>query len=259
MKTKPILFSTPMVEAIFNGRKTQTRRTQGLEEVNKNPDDWKFLYFDNGVAAFINNDNHSVNVKIKFPEDIILWVRETWRVNAWDDICEMLVQYKDGTKNWCQMYDPNENGDWICNYAENLLQKGIFQINDEEEKYELADGKTIPWKPSIFMPREACRLFLECTNVRIERLQDISENDAIAEGIEFNTQSIADTGDYISYPRNYLETTKSADGWPYFKEEEFVKSFQSLWQSINGKESWNDNPFVFVYDFKQVERPKNFI
>lgn len=88
------------------------------------------------------------------------------------------------------------------------------------------------WKPSIFMPKEACRLFLKVKNIRIERLQKINRGDAMAEGCPFPNLA---------------------------KGENPVLWFTNLWKSINGKESWEANPFVWVIEFEKVERPQGFI
>ena len=111
---------------------------------------------------------------------------------------------------------------------------------DDEEMFEFTD-KPVPWKPSIFMPKEACRLFLEVVDIRAERLQSISFEDAAAEGIKQG-----DNG----YYKNYL----SAD-WSEFGETS-VDSFMSLCNKIN--KNWNDNPYVWVITFKVVECPKGF-
>lgn len=105
-----------------------------------------------------------------------------------------------------------------------------------------------PWKPSIFMPRVASRILLEITDVRVERLQDISEADAIAEGVE----------KIFSYPpgREKVDTRlwfKYKKRPPHEWAETAIESYQSLWQSINGPESWNQNPFVWAITFKRVE------
>ena len=121
--------------------------------------------------------------------------------------------------NWGYIYKASENGeDW--------------ESNSEDWK----------WKPSIFMPKEACRLFLEVTDIRVERLQDISEEDAISEGIE----RLKPDGDlsYKSYAVDY-----DACVFP-------IVSYQTLWQKINGKESWDENPFVWVIEFKKLENFK---
>jgi hypothetical protein len=109
------------------------------------------------------------------------------------------------------------------------------------------------------MPKSACRIWLRVKSVRVERLQDISEDDACEEGIEIKTMPNGDGGDYNCYPRNYMISEKDAEGWPYFKEEEYIKSFQSLWQSINGHQSWALNPWVWVVEFERIEtKPEGF-
>jgi hypothetical protein len=95
----------------------------------------------------------------------------------------------------------------------------------------MTDGKEIPchWKPSIFMPRWASRITLEITNIRVERLQEITEEDAKAEGIE---------NPFFASDRY----------WPTFKDR-----FETLWDSINGKTyPWSSNPWVWVIEFKKV-------
>jgi hypothetical protein len=104
------------------------------------------------------------------------------------------------------------------------------------------------------MPREAARLFLRIKSVRVERLQEISEDEACEEGVEVKTMPNADAGDYNCYPRNYMISEKDADGWPYFKEEQYIESFRTLWQSINGPESWEANPWVWVVEFERITR-----
>lgn len=247
-KIKPILFSTAMVQAILDGRKKQTRRIiKPQPELRENSGfNYKGAAYGIGITPEETAKNFSSCVA-KYQIADIIWVREKWRVNAWDDCAEMLVEYANGDKNWCTMYDPTEKSDWICNYADDLLQKGIFIPNDETERIELVSGKKIPWKPSIFMPKEACRLFLECTNVRVERLQDITEADAIAEGV-IQHSDYGSTG-YVLY----------TDPEASFTDIDAIHSFESLWEVINGRESWESNPWVWVYDFKRVEKPKDFI
>jgi hypothetical protein len=92
------------------------------------------------------------------------------------------------------------------------------------------------------MPKAACRIFLEITDVRIERLQDISEEDAIKEGILIDDDGFC-CWDYQHKVFRFISPEQS---------------FESLWQSINGTESWEVNPFVFVIEFKQIEKPQNF-
>jgi len=97
-------------------------------------------------------------------------------------------------------------------------------------------------KPSIHMPRWASRITLEVTGVRVERLQDISEEDAAAEGVE----SLRNEREYW---KNYLESTADCDALICLSARE---SFRTLWESINGREAWDANPWVWVVDFKRV-------
>lgn len=204
-KHKPILFSTEMVKSILDFRKKLTRRTQGLEIINKNPDDW---FLDGliilGRFIFHNlNSKEEIQIKPKFEIGDILWVRESF---AKPPIYAFGVKY---------IYKAGFN-ESICG-----------------------------WKPSIHMPKEAARIFLEVTNIRVERLRDISEDDAIAEGIL--KVSIAP---FVHRFKNYL------------CENKFIgpkESFKTLWIKINGEDSWKANPWVWVYEFKVVEKPKDFI
>lgn len=99
---------------------------------------------------------------------------------------------------------------------------------------------TVKWKPSIFMPKEACRLFLKVTGIRTEYLADISEEDAKKEGVLFFE------GGY----KNYMDDTELRFTLPTAK-----MSFMSLWVKINGEESSYSNPLVLVYDFKVINKP----
>jgi len=199
-KERPILFSTPMVQAILDGRKTQTRRTRGLNVINQNPNDWQFEWM--GYACKLPwrfTQKSSVNKKslkdrtfnqeaIKCPygqaEDI-LWVRETWN------------------------YDPHKNVTYV--YKE--------QGENQSEK----------WKSPRFMPKEACRIKLEITGIRVERLHNISEEDACEEG----------TQNYYGVNAPY-STCKVR--------------FSDLWDSINEKRGygWDINPWVWVIEFEKL-------
>jgi hypothetical protein len=115
----------------------------------------------------------------------------------------------------------------------------IFYRADErdQERDELTR-----WRPSIHMPRWASRINLEVVSVRVERLQDISEEDAMSEGIEsWEERGVDDAQDYY---RDYV-----TGGHVYNAKD----SFRSLWQSINGPGSWEANPWVWVVEFKRIE------
>ena len=150
-KEHPILFSTPMVQAILDGRKTQTRR---VAKVASNA--ISVAHNGLGWAQYDTELNDKKRFNMGFltcpygKKGNRLWVRESFRE----------CQKKIGP------YGLEQNID--------------YEFSHYEYKADNPDGK---WKPSIFMPRSACRILLEITGVRIERLQDISEKDAIAEGI----------------------------------------------------------------------------
>lgn len=220
MKIKPILFSTPMVQAILNGTKTQTRRIIKKQPFNAKSDiicqlddfkegTWgaKFKYF--------GEERYEITNLFKPLAQIgdILWVRETWSLvpkSAYSK--ELLFPYTDSS---------------------NIIYKASFDR-----------AFSSPWKPSIHMPKIAARIFLKVTGVRIERLQDISEKDAIAEGIKV-----------IEVDEAYFDYEFNGENGSYATAR---GSFNSLWCKINGKDSWSSNPWVWVYEFERVDKPENF-
>jgi hypothetical protein len=111
----------------------------------------------------------------------------------------------------------------------------VWVYRADNPDYSLHDGSN--WKPSIFMPRAASRITLEVADVRIERLQDISRDDAIAEGVYFSEQF----GGYVT-----------DDAGRNFHYSDPRITFCSLWCNINGPESWDDNPFVWVISFSKI-------
>jgi hypothetical protein len=191
MKSKPILFSTPMVQAILEGRKTQTRRIvkpqpkQELEFFGWKLPEYIQVAFGKGVKT------ESLH---KFPFGQIgdvLWVRETFRPKG-------------------HSFPIGEHFEYKATAA--------------------ADGNPInePWKPSIFMPKDASRIWLRITDIKIQKLHDISRGDSMSEGCPF--------------PNVAKETNPYA--W-----------FAELWQTIHGFSSWNNNPWVWVIEFERIEKP----
>ena len=159
-REKPILFNTAMVRAILDGRKTQTRR---VIKVN-NPDEWEAVNncraheYGAQVPCYLFRLKASEEEGIHYPRyDIgdILWVRETWQ--KLDSSIALGVAHG----NYAYVYKASENGEAWARETE---------------------GWT--WRPSIHMPKEAARIFLRVTGVRVERLQDITTTDAMAEGFK---------------------------------------------------------------------------
>jgi hypothetical protein len=232
MNIKPILFSTPMVQSILEGRKTMTRRIIKPQPLN----------FD--VKKIIDWDDVIYSLP-KYKVGDILWLRETWGV----------ATRPHPIKGWVDGFEYKAD----CKYIDE--ENDLLPIYECEgfdfEKYQ--SGK---WKPSLFMPKEACRLFLKITNVKVERLQDISEKDAKAEGVE---SCIADRENFgvraagMRLYRDYDRKNNSLKDYPCNGFEFAKTSFETLWQSINGEQSWNDNPYVWVLEFEQCEKPLNFL
>lgn len=237
MKFIPKLFSTPMVQAIQENRKTKTRKTKGLENVTSN---WAFIEMDessdNSYArfydSFFNDENNNPTdesyktIKCPYgkPGDVI-WVRETFLWVMLDHAHDLLVGSMDRNQ---YAYKASIHNDWI-DYA--------------KEKYNYK------WKPNIHMPKAAARYFLKIKSITVERLQDITEADAIAEGV----------GIKIFPGGAFYETYSSDINFQGIYDEDTAKdSFRTLWQSINGEESWKANPFVWVIEFERIEKPENF-
>ena len=189
MKEAPILFDGEMVRAILDGRKTQTRRP-----VHKD------------IASAIVGAGENVLYRCPLGQaGDRLWVRETFVQGFEADEC--------GDISSC---DENGNAKPIQTWY-----RADGHINWEDDG-ELCNT---PWKPSIHMPRSASRITLEITDVRIERLQSISEADAKAEGIEPAECCLA-----------------------------HYHGFSKLWQNVYGSESWEANPWVWVIEFRRVEK-----
>jgi hypothetical protein len=216
MKEHPILFSAPMVLAILEGRKTQTRRVINLAQQFGNPQMTK-----PGVATFLNMDHANpydgaVDICCRHgqPGDR-LWVRETWK-------CEELESGLDGVR-----------------YAANNHFRPIENTREAADAWGDANRPGGRWRPSIFMPRWASRITLEIVNIRAERVQDISEQDALAEGARHITLSAI-----MSVPMP----------WDVRPPQGYRAGFKNLWDSINDPRGygWKINPWAWVIEFKKL-------
>lgn len=181
MKERPILFSGPMVRAILEGRKTQTRRVVKLNASGR--------AFRAGRNWHLGDPECVKACPYGQPGDR-LWVRETWRLHDDEESGVVTLKYR-------------------ADDAHRFLPGGVFI--DPGWAYG-------GWKPSIHMPRWACRIVLEITGVRVERLQHMDGEDARAEGVSFHAD------------------------------------FRELWDSLASPGArWNDNPCVWVVEFKRAE------
>ena len=223
MKERPILMSAPMVRAILEGHKTQTRRV-----VKPQPPE----------------DGGRLIVEPIFPTIIDRRGEEQPGAEIFG------VTTEDG--EWCLRCSYGAPGDrlWVreafgISYDGSAIPwTGADEQRDGEVIYratfdEKPDEGRLPWKPSIHMPRWASRITLEITGVRVERLQDISSSDAIAEGIE-KVDELNGTPLWRQYGKEPWNTVSP------------VESYRTLWEQINGAGSWEENPWAWVIEFKRV-------
>jgi len=208
MKERPILFSSEMVRAILDGRKTQTRRVikpqpEIQEYMNKPSLHWSQC----GGRSLTEIASYCPYGQ---PGDR-LWVRETWR-KTFDVDDKDVMEYRAGGTRLI---------------VGESIQHGEHRITSVLPK----------WKPSIFMPRWASRIMLEIVNIRVERVQDISEEDAIAEGCN---------------PYDHIKKEIVSRDNEIIFSNAYQASYQLLWDSINAKRGygWDVNPWVWVVEFK---------
>ena len=228
MTERPIIFSTPMVKAALAGTKTQTRRLTKLHEYNKEPDKWNIRPGVNcQFADSIERNKYNLpsqQIYIKCPYGLVgdsLWVRETWRIldntMLLDDIVR--VEYKADGQIIKRRY-----GDIAWN--EMGIRLPAIQTAMETGK----------WMPTIHLPHIISRINLEITGVRVERLTEISEEDAVKEGTIIN--------DFFPVKTAALVGLSTVD---YFAD---------LWDSINAKRGygWSVNPWCWIIEFKMVTK-----
>ncbi|ASD97624.1 TPA: morphogenetic protein [Salmonella enterica subsp. enterica serovar Potsdam] len=206
MTERGMIFNSEMVRAILDGRKTQTRRIMKNQPAGDRPDSPALIrnvgggfqwYGHYGESSIFNCPLGSIGDRI--------WVRETYQGPLFD--YEQMESYLEDSSK----FEKPE----FCKYA--------ADGKPAPEYYDADDNLHCGWRPSIHMPRWASRILLEITDVRVERLNAITESDAEAEGI-------TDTGfgDLL------------VDGYRY------------RWKSIYGDDSWQVNPWVWVIEFKRI-------
>ena len=209
MTERPILFSAPMVRALLSGTKTQTRRA-----FNPQPSQ---SFLPDGPARNYSRTCIDVKTGEHYPAPIV-------RFGVSD-----------------------ENEDYPCKFGrvgDRLWVKECFSAHGALGSHgrvtyraDIADGKEphgLHWRPSIFMPRAASRITLEITDVRAERLNSISDEDAKAEGVNVHVDSVLAAA-HAGPP----ETPARMEYW-------------HLWETINGRGSWEANPYVWVISFRRV-------
>ena len=214
VKKIPILFTTEMVNAILREEnpKTQTRRIvkfpkefDGRDIFDNYPYGYKYTQSDGTVWREFP----------KWMKNDIIWVKETW-CYAYDN------NVQDGAENrYSVIYKASENG-------------RLFQENCEGWR----------WRSPLFMPKGLCRLKLLVTDVCIQKLHDITEADAIAEGIEKKTGTS---------PIRWFKQYNTAKNGEELYCTNPIFAYQTLWEKINGKDSWQENPYIWKINFKKIE------
>lgn len=225
MSEKPILFSAPMVRAILSGHKTQTRRVvkpqppDGTVQVSTwhHPDPRPmFVSWTRNGAPVADHPTAGAEISdwpaLPCPygePGSTLWVREPFKRDIDHMDSRKLIVYR------------------ADDAVHDAGSAGAFDFPD------------IGWKPSIHMPRVASRITLEVVSVRVERLQDISEADALAEGCTQNHNGYFWGGPHAVSGLKQMATAH--------------KAYRDLWESINGPGSWDANPFVWVVTFRRID------
>lgn len=215
---KPILFSTPMIRAILTGRKSMTRRVitglpEGVYRIDTDNNITWGAYFGIWSDDYANHLMHATcckEIKPKYLPGDVLWVRETFCLGKVE-----CGENPDGSDGW--YIEPDDDG--------GIIPKQWAESHD-------IGMDDVKWKPSIFMPKAFARIFLRVTGVRAEQLHDITEEDAIREGVMGLMDKIV-----------YGLTGKTR--------------FARLWDHLNKKRGygWSTNPWVWVYEFERIERP----
>ena len=260
MKEHPIIFSTPMVKAILDDRKTQTRRViKPQPDLGLDPfDSYSRINIGRYHPTMVDKDGQ------EYPGDEIfgaytddgewgwkcpygqvgdrLYVKETWRIVGWWEGQPYYLEYKDGTR----MDEPGDSSEYdeekYITYAQqcddDCIKAGIKA--QEDGTFIFFESEPVPtrWRPSIFMPRWASRIDLEITGIRVERLQEISPHKLATTNLE--REGLRYKGRFGIDFSTQLER--------YVLLNEFIE----LWDSINGKKyPWDSNPWVWVISFKK--------
>lgn len=225
MKIKPILFNTEMVRAILDGRKNCTRRIVKPQPTNEiqcplgicTDGDKSEI----GKFAFSNHEygGKMIFCKPPYQPGDILYVRETWQYLYELDGNEQIIE---------------DTGKYYYAATDTITFNTYVDENGLKHEH-------VPWKPSIRMPKEAARIWLKVTDVRVERLQEITEDGAKAEGANFKN------GKNVGFEEKMNRTA--------------IERFAEIWNSTIKKADldrygWDASPWVWVIEFEQCEKPE---
>ena len=257
MKERGMIFNAEMVRAILDGRKTQTRRimkvqpSEGFSPMNMaletdynarwytpaREDSKGYLHPGKHQVFGVANDNEGYTCPFGAVGDRI-WVRETWAQLGNEDGCA--IDWNDNL-----VKDAGAEAARIYRASCTIGDYGLWQIPDDAFWKPHTDDRQYEgsWRPSIHMPRWASRITLEITDVRVERLNSISEEDARAEGVGSAVWFAA---------KGVPESEWTSLGEHGAMQASHINKFATLWESIYGAESWQANPWVWVIEFKRL-------
>lgn len=266
---RPLSFFNSPVKATLNGTKTQTtvvlrvqpewveseenslsasgwyyRDPYGKFELKSYPDEESFkkAFLEHAICPYGKIGDH-------------IWIREEWKAGAWCDDGRVAIDYKASpelTKTpWIQVDDFGEFENYWAQWTDQLEQSGLEA--DDNNHYHWEPGKSpLEWNTADSMPRWASRIQLEITNTRFERLQDISIEDALAQGIERIQVNCSRDGIKTAYRDYEIEGITRNNP---------IDSFRTLWNKVCSSkisshihnQSWEQNPWIWVIDFKVID------
>lgn len=227
MKERPILFTPANAQLVYDGKKTQTRR------MFKGTTEHKGEYNPSYLEAHLNHSGWKTICPYGAPGDR-LWVRESWGIaDSGGRLVDPCINYRGGGQLPLIGHVGPEMWSLACNKDVPYEKR---EINDAD-LLKIPDG----WRHGMFMPRWACRTVVEITDVRVQKVQGISEEDSIAEGIQ--RQRLPDlSGNHFHWGDKTQDRCKTAVG-----------AYAKLWDSINGKtHPWGSNPWVWALTFRRV-------
>ena len=240
MFTKPILFNTDMVCAILDGRKAVTRRV--IKPQPEPSQIYKIGYCTDGYKSDIGKFGFGTNeyggkilyVKPPFRPGDILYVRETWQVyRTYPSVFGFDVAYR----------------------ADNRIKSCVFIMKRYEKFAKYEDRRNYPrWIPSQFMPKEAARIWLKVTDVRVERLQDVTPAEVVKEGAYEDCRSCLE-----SYGESGTQCCYKQDD-ECSQCDSVMMEWEKLWDStikkpVISRYGWKANPWVWVIEFERCDKP----
>ena len=221
---KSLIFSTPMVKAILAGHKTMTRRVVKPQPVLTRFGRWHWMDARSLISSYTLAEEMQSAVSRPYKPGDVLWVRETW-----------------------------------CEYAQEHIvdgQRFAYKATANEDCHNeyIKHGYPYKWRPSIYMPREDARIFLKVTDVRAERLREISEDDAMKEGFQSTATEFGGCAVYANKYEKALDI-ECPDGCNCLNSRE---NFAGLWDASYAKKpefQWDKSPYVWVIAFERTEKP----